>query len=542
MALGNRDDALIAAACCCVMLSEEENRRKKRRFWVRPTLEARKKYIIESDSLEEFELGELRTDGSSRNFFRMTSQDFENLLQVTGLVLKRKLLRSEMPPQSKERSEVTLTGDSFASLAVLFRMSKSTISLIVPEVSDAMPCELIEGDKDVTLECLGNYARSPAERVAVIQIWNVILALKLLRAKRRERREYQHAEISSDYAGELGSIPGGVVPGSSHVCQTMPLVGGFSRGSSPPPAQLHSGTAPYSPHFTLSGSQDLAVKNRSSVSAPLQNTRFVLRSHFYRKVALRKACRRTVAGYRGATSKLAGGQPEGQRPTSDSVVGVMTSTLPFSHHGRSSHSPRSPNHKRATGSCVQDRRQVTTDQTHDDDSSDTELGLLPRPVLNVSSPDLKPCSGSTFLLIGYPSAICADHLTLNMRHRNGKQWKLLAILASSRRRSKRLSGQLCPQKTRLKSSDPSSWRLNFVELTRKSRARGRLSRAKLLRSNYNERFCVKRHLLREAVGTCDALAAGHDWTGNTSAWRGHFVLRGRALLRNRSAQPTLRPR
>ncbi|KAJ8869914.1 hypothetical protein PR048_028923 [Dryococelus australis] len=42
-------------------------------------------------------------------------------------------------------------------------------------------------------------------------------------------------------------------------CGTMPLVGGFSRGSpSSPP--LHSGAAPHSPRFTLIGSQNLDVK------------------------------------------------------------------------------------------------------------------------------------------------------------------------------------------------------------------------------------------------------------------------------------------
>ncbi|KAJ8880003.1 hypothetical protein PR048_020625 [Dryococelus australis] len=40
--------------------------------------------------------------------------------------------------------------------------------------------------------------------------------------------------------------------------RTMPLVGGFSRGS---PVSLHSGTAPISPQFTLIGSQNLFVAN-----------------------------------------------------------------------------------------------------------------------------------------------------------------------------------------------------------------------------------------------------------------------------------------
>ncbi|KAJ8871509.1 hypothetical protein PR048_027831 [Dryococelus australis] len=47
-------------------------------------------------------------------------------------------------------------------------------------------------------------------------------------------------------------------------CRTMPLVGGFYRGSpvSPP---LHSGAAPYLPRFTLIGSQDLIAAQISSL-------------------------------------------------------------------------------------------------------------------------------------------------------------------------------------------------------------------------------------------------------------------------------------
>ncbi|KAJ8869090.1 hypothetical protein PR048_030652 [Dryococelus australis] len=51
-------------------------------------------------------------------------------------------------------------------------------------------------------------------------------------------------------------------------CRTMPLVGGFSRGSPVSPAILHSGAATYS-HFNhpinLIGSQDLAVESRPNL-------------------------------------------------------------------------------------------------------------------------------------------------------------------------------------------------------------------------------------------------------------------------------------
>ncbi|KAJ8890745.1 hypothetical protein PR048_010254 [Dryococelus australis] len=60
------------------------------------------------------------------------------------------------------------------------------------------------------------------------------------------------------------------------LCWTMPLVSGFSRGS-PVPLPLHSGATPFSPHFTLIGSQDLVVKMRPkkkrNVGTPFANQR-----------------------------------------------------------------------------------------------------------------------------------------------------------------------------------------------------------------------------------------------------------------------------
>ncbi|KAJ8869005.1 hypothetical protein PR048_030551, partial [Dryococelus australis] len=58
-----------------------------------------------------------------------------------------------------------------------------------------------------------------------------------------------------------GSLPDFSKWGS---CLTMPLVGGFSRGS-PVPPPLYYGAVSFSPRFTLIGSQDLLVLRRSYV-------------------------------------------------------------------------------------------------------------------------------------------------------------------------------------------------------------------------------------------------------------------------------------
>ncbi|KAJ8881159.1 hypothetical protein PR048_017632 [Dryococelus australis] len=56
--------------------------------------------------------------------------------------------------------------------------------------------------------------------------------------------------------------PAGLLPDFRKwkLCRTMPLVGGFSWGSSVYPP-FHSGAAPFSPRFTLIGSQDFVVKS-----------------------------------------------------------------------------------------------------------------------------------------------------------------------------------------------------------------------------------------------------------------------------------------
>ncbi|KAJ8888780.1 hypothetical protein PR048_008272 [Dryococelus australis] len=61
------------------------------------------------------------------------------------------------------------------------------------------------------------------------------------------------------HQGEPGSIPGRVTPGFSQV-EIVPLFGRFSRDLPFPPL-FHSSVSPYSPHFTLVGSQDTDVKS-----------------------------------------------------------------------------------------------------------------------------------------------------------------------------------------------------------------------------------------------------------------------------------------
>ncbi|CAI6352169.1 unnamed protein product [Macrosiphum euphorbiae] len=78
----------------------------------------------------------------------MSSQDFETLINMVGPKIQKSDTRFRKAIPVKERLAVTLrflaTGDSYTSLQYLFGMSKQIISLIIPEVCEA----LIEGLQD----------------------------------------------------------------------------------------------------------------------------------------------------------------------------------------------------------------------------------------------------------------------------------------------------------------------------------------------------------------------------------------------------------
>lgn len=86
--------------------------------------------------------GELRTDGSFKNFFRMSSSDMEGLLRKIDPLIRKSDTNYREAISPQERLAVTLrflaTGDSYHSLMYLFRISKQSISKIVREVCTAL--------------------------------------------------------------------------------------------------------------------------------------------------------------------------------------------------------------------------------------------------------------------------------------------------------------------------------------------------------------------------------------------------------------------
>lgn len=77
-----------------------------------------------------------------RNFIRMTTQDFEHLMSLLDAKVKKINTNMREAITVKERLTLCLrflgTGDSYTSLQYLFKISKSAISRITPEVCDAL--------------------------------------------------------------------------------------------------------------------------------------------------------------------------------------------------------------------------------------------------------------------------------------------------------------------------------------------------------------------------------------------------------------------
>lgn len=83
-----------------------------------------------------------RCNGSFKNFLRMSSEDFENLINLVGHRIAKKNTNYREAIPVRERLAITLrflaSGDSYHSLMYLFKVSKQSISIIVPSVCDAL--------------------------------------------------------------------------------------------------------------------------------------------------------------------------------------------------------------------------------------------------------------------------------------------------------------------------------------------------------------------------------------------------------------------
>lgn len=85
---------------------------------------------------------ELCFNDAEKIFTRLSKLEFENLYSLINTKISKKDTNFREAISARERLLVTLrflaTGDSYTSLQYLFRISKQRISVIVPEVCDAI--------------------------------------------------------------------------------------------------------------------------------------------------------------------------------------------------------------------------------------------------------------------------------------------------------------------------------------------------------------------------------------------------------------------
>ncbi|XP_013183721.1 uncharacterized protein LOC132903439 [Amyelois transitella] len=143
----DEDDVLLISAAFVVIAGSLL--RKPRRFWVRRGLQNRdnEDFLnrLQEDDCDVLNL-EYRSNGGFKDFFKMSSSDFELLLQLIGPSINKNDTKWRTALTAKEKLGVTLryyvSGDSFGSLMQTFKISQQSVSEIVPVVSQALITEL----------------------------------------------------------------------------------------------------------------------------------------------------------------------------------------------------------------------------------------------------------------------------------------------------------------------------------------------------------------------------------------------------------------
>lgn len=128
----------LAAAMIVIHHANKKRQKVKRRCWVSLMLRSRSVYSG-TQLLNEMSIGNI---GQFENFCRMTSEDFEFLLNLIEPIIRKRDTNYREAITTKERLAVTLrflaSGDSYTSLMYLFKISKQSISTIVIEVCQAL--------------------------------------------------------------------------------------------------------------------------------------------------------------------------------------------------------------------------------------------------------------------------------------------------------------------------------------------------------------------------------------------------------------------
>ncbi|XP_047512932.1 uncharacterized protein LOC125054845 [Pieris napi] len=139
--------AVATTAFLIILRLAKKRKQKTKRFWIKLLYKNR---LQAGNRLFE----ELCFDDEEKNFTRMSKIEFDNVYSLINAKISKKDTNFREAISARERLLVTLrflaTGDSYTSLQYLFRISKQRISVIVPEVCDAI------------IEVLKDYVKIPS--------------------------------------------------------------------------------------------------------------------------------------------------------------------------------------------------------------------------------------------------------------------------------------------------------------------------------------------------------------------------------------------
>lgn len=133
----NKKLALVSALII-IIRKRQEKKKRNARWWV--TTLFRNRQFYGGDQL----LQDLEAEKSEKfkNFCRMSLTDFQALLKLIEPKIMKQDTNYRTAISARERLALTLrflaTGDSYSSLMYLFKISKASISRIIPEVCDAI--------------------------------------------------------------------------------------------------------------------------------------------------------------------------------------------------------------------------------------------------------------------------------------------------------------------------------------------------------------------------------------------------------------------
>lgn len=132
-----RQRRVAVAASTYILLSylRQKLRKRKRQCWVKMIFKNRSEYGT-------LLYKELINDGAEANFARMDANQFEILCSLLENKIRKHDTNYRDAITVKERLLLTLrflaSGDSYVSLQYLFRVSKQSISKIIPNVCEAI--------------------------------------------------------------------------------------------------------------------------------------------------------------------------------------------------------------------------------------------------------------------------------------------------------------------------------------------------------------------------------------------------------------------